>query len=179
MSPQVGLWFRRERGGLGCDGRGKGKLSPACHFPQLPTHSQPQSACPAWSHWPSKACTPAYNASNLWRSCTAIDSPAKCMVLCHVMATAYAKPVCVHNVCCQTAWLCIVGHAITFLLTAFFCNSPPSASLMLALTRRWWKRAPPPQKLLGEGILWSVWRMVALTTLASHQHPIKADNAHL
>ena len=33
MSSEVGLWFRRERGRLPCDGRGKGKLSPACHFP--------------------------------------------------------------------------------------------------------------------------------------------------
>ena len=33
MSPQVGLWFRRVRGGGFCDGRGKAELSPACHFP--------------------------------------------------------------------------------------------------------------------------------------------------
>ena len=33
-------WFviqEGERGG-GCDGRGKARLSPACHFPHLPTH---------------------------------------------------------------------------------------------------------------------------------------------
>ena len=139
-------WFviqEGERGG-GCDGRGKARLSPACLSlsPSANPPLQPQSACPAWSHRPSKACTPAHNASNLWRSYTAIDSPAKCIVLCHVMATAYAKPVCVHNVCRQTAWLCIVGQAITFLQTAFFCNPHP-ACLVLALNRRWWKRTPP------------------------------------
>ena len=34
----------------------------------------------------------------------AIDSPpCKCMVLCHVMSTGYAKPVCAHNEWCQSA----------------------------------------------------------------------------
>ena len=146
-----GVWWCRHR--LVCDSggregrrlwwKGKGQAVPSLSLsPSANPPLQPQSACPAWSHRPSKACTPAYNASNLWRSCTAIDSPAKCMVLCHVMATAYAKPVCVHNVCRQTAWLCIVGQAITFLLAAFFCNPHP-AYLVLALNRRWWKRTSP------------------------------------
>ena len=69
-------------------------------------HACPSQPPPAQhGHTGSKANhAPAYNASNLWRGLPAIDSlPPKCMVLCHVMGRAYAKPVGVHNECCQTA----------------------------------------------------------------------------
>ena len=99
-------WFviqEGERGEAVMEGERPGCPQPVTFPICQPTHPTPVSL-PSMVTQAQQSMHPSlYNASNLWRSCTAIDSPAKCMVLCHVTATAYAKPVCVHNVCRQTA----------------------------------------------------------------------------
>ena len=110
-----GVWRCRHR--LVCDSgewEGEGSVMegerPSC--PQLVTfpHVPSPNSATAWLMVTQQTVN---HHQYLWlqsyRVAGCNSPPVKCMVLCHVIVTTYAKPVGVHNERRQTNWLCILG----------------------------------------------------------------------